>query len=276
MTVEEQRNRDLLVKICFMYYLIHIVNALGIDEEIEDILPTEGIVFENINQPKIFDNFMDFKVLTKSGKIIIFEFKKNKLTKNDLKQLYKYYRPEFCKDDENTKSIFIVISRGENIAEYHISNMKFCPEIIKTKEISKQKDLNQIRHKFENNELLNSYECALVIAFPIFELGESEDAIVEEMCVNIAEKRCCIPENELDKIVMGMYLNIVEYIDHDKQGELFEMIDMVSKTEGLIASIIREGERNIIDELLKTYSIDEISDMIHKKPTEIRKILDSD
>ncbi len=76
MTLETQRNRDLLFKICFMYFLKHILRALGIDEEIKDILPTEKIIFENNKKPKIFDNFMDFRVLTKSGKIIIFEFKK--------------------------------------------------------------------------------------------------------------------------------------------------------------------------------------------------------
>lgn len=172
MTVETQRNRDLLVKICFMYFLRHILRALSIDEEITDILPTEKIRFENIREPKIFDHFLDFKVLTKSGKIIIFEFKKNRLSKEDLKQLYDYYKPEFYKDDENTKSIFIVISKGGNVTEYQVSNMRFCPEIIKTKEINKQKDLKVIRDKFDSNEMLNAFECSLVVAFPIFELGD--------------------------------------------------------------------------------------------------------
>lgn len=288
MAVEHQRNRDLLVKICFMYFLVNILKALGINEEIEDILPTEKITFENVKKPKLFDNFMDFRVLTKSGKIIIFEFKKNRLTTNDLKQLYEYYKPEFCKNDQNTKSMFIVISKGGNISEYQVSNMKFCPEIVKTKEINKQKDLKIIRNKFENNRKLNSYECSLVVAFPIFELEENEDTIVEEMCNNIRDKPHCIPVEESDTIVMGMYLNILEYIVPEKQKKLMENIKMEEKTEGLIASIISQGEklgiekgiekgeRNIIRKLLNKYSIDEISDMLDRKPSEIHHIINVD
>jgi hypothetical protein len=276
MALETRRNRDLLVKICFMYFLVHILRALGIDEQIEDILPTEKITFENIKEPKIFNHFMDFRVLTKSRKIIIFEFKKDKLTKKDLMQLYRYYNPEFCKDDENTKSIFIVISKGGNIGEYQVSNMRFCPEIIKTKEINKEKDLRMIRDKFENNELLNSFECSLLVAFPIFELGESEDAIVEEMCSNIEDKPHCIPEDELDNVVMGMYLNIVEYIVPEKQEKILEKINMEATTEGVIAGLINQGQKNIIEELLNKYSIEEISDMIDMTPFEIHNIIGDD
>jgi hypothetical protein len=56
-------------------------------------------------------------------------------------------------------------------------------------------------------------------------------------------------------------------------------------TEGVIARFKREerdkgieqgivqGERNIIRELLKNFSVDEVSCMIHRKPSEIRNIL---
>lgn len=97
MAIETMRNRDLFIKIWFMFYLTNVLKALGIDEEVRDLLPTERITFENIEKPKIFDHFLDFRILTKSGKIIIFEFKKNKLTKKDFKQLFGYYKSEFCK-----------------------------------------------------------------------------------------------------------------------------------------------------------------------------------
>ena len=100
--------------------------------------------------------------------------------------MFEYYKPEFCKNEENAQAIFIVISKAGEITEYNVANMKFCPTIIKTKLINKQKDLKVIRDKFENNKTLNSRECSMMIAFPLFELGESEDAIVEEMCSNIA------------------------------------------------------------------------------------------
>lgn len=76
MSVEEQRNRDLFLKVCFMYFLVNILKSLGIEEEIEDIKPTENILVKNLKKYGLLDNFYDFKVITTSGKIIIFEFKK--------------------------------------------------------------------------------------------------------------------------------------------------------------------------------------------------------
>ncbi|WP_407376713.1 hypothetical protein, partial [Methanobrevibacter sp.] len=92
MVIENQKNRDLFLKLCFMHFLNHILNALEIDEEIEDTLNTEYISIERNEQIKIFDSLLDFAAITTSGKIIIFEFKKNTLRKKDLKQVYDYYR----------------------------------------------------------------------------------------------------------------------------------------------------------------------------------------
>ena len=142
-----------------------------------------------------------------------------------------------------------------------------------------------IRNKFENNEMLTSLECSLLITLPLFELEENEAEIVEEICINIKEKMFCIPQEKLDAIIMGMYLNILEYVELDKQDELMEMIDMAARTEGVIAKMKREertegrteglkqGEKNIILELLKDNTISEVSKMIHKNETEIQKII---
>lgn len=78
-------NRDQFLKFSFMYFLSHILRVLEIDEEIDEIMPTEQITFSKIGKRKIFDSFLDFHVVTKSGKILIFEFKKNPLTKKRLK-----------------------------------------------------------------------------------------------------------------------------------------------------------------------------------------------
>ena len=64
-----------------MYFLKNMLTVMGIDEEIEDILPTELISMNRKGKLKIFDQLNDFKVTTKSGKIIIFEFKKMPLEK---------------------------------------------------------------------------------------------------------------------------------------------------------------------------------------------------
>lgn len=280
------------------------LTVLGIDEEIEDILPTELISMNRKGKLRIFEELNDFRVTTKSGKIIIFEFKKNTLRKNDLKQVYNYYRHTYCKEKTDVMAIIIVISKEGKIKEYQELDITYHPRIIKTKKINKQEDLKTIRNKFEHNIMLTPMECSLIVTLPLFELKESESQIVEEMCEKIHKKNVCIPEEKLDEITMGMYLNILEYIDVEKQEELMEMIDMAAKTEGMIAKMKREerdkgieegkaegikegikegktkgviqGQKNIILELLKNNTLNEVSSMINKDESEIRKIVGID
>ena len=281
MSIENVKNRDLLMKLCFMMFVNNVLKVFGINEEIEDILPTELISFNRNNGFKIFDDLHDFRAVTKSGKIIIFEFKKNPLRKNDLKQVYDYYKRTFCKEKTDVTAIIIVISKEGKITEYTELDITYHPKIIKTKRINKQEDLKIIRNKFENNIQLNSIECSLVITFPLFDLKESESEIVEEMCRNIKFHSECIPKDRLDEIILGMYLNILEYIEFEKQDNLIEMIDMATRTEGVFAKMKREernegrneGERNIILELLKTNTLTEVSNMINKDVSEIQKII---
>ena len=63
-----KNNRDLFLKFSFMYFLAHILKMLGIDGEIEEIMPTEMMSFKKIGRGKIFDSFLDFHVVTKSEK----------------------------------------------------------------------------------------------------------------------------------------------------------------------------------------------------------------
>ena len=278
MAVEDIRNRDLFFKICFMYFLIHILRILGIDEEIDEILPTELITLEMKEIPKIFDNFLDYGVLTKSGKILIFEFKKNPITKNDLKQAYQYYDRVHCKNKANVKIILITISLKGKITEYTEYDITYHPQIIKTKKFNKQKDLISIRDKFSNNEKLTSYESSLMIALPLFQLEDSESEIVEEMCRYIYEKKDCIPDEELNGITIGMYLNILEYVSVEKQSELMEMIDLTAKFEGELAKIknegVEQGKRSIIEKLLKKNSLDEVSKLLDIEKSTLLNIIE--
>ena len=208
-----------------------------------DVLPTETITFKKDRRPKIFDNFLDFQVLTKSGTIMIFEFKKNALRSDDLKQAYEYYMNVFCKDKQDVVLIMIVISKFGKISEFTHLDLTFHPEIIKTKKINKEKDLKSIFNKFENNKSLTLRESSLLVALPLFETGISEDVLVEKVCEYIKDKSDCIPSEILDEISVAMYLNIVEYVDEDKQDELLEMIDMDRKCEGIIAQIKKRSRR---------------------------------
>lgn len=137
MSVETIKNCDLFIKICFMYFLNHILKILGIDEEIDDIQPIEYITMDKKEWFKILDSLLDFVVLAKSGKIIIFEFKKNMLRKSDLKQVYNYYRQIYCKEKKDTMTIISVVSKKGKIMEYNELDVTYHPRIIKTKSINK-------------------------------------------------------------------------------------------------------------------------------------------
>ena len=52
MVIEEERNRDVFFKFCFIFFLSHVLKILEIDEEIEDVLPTETITFKKARRPK--------------------------------------------------------------------------------------------------------------------------------------------------------------------------------------------------------------------------------
>lgn len=275
MAQENRINRDLFFKVCFIYFANYILRILGIDEEIVEITPTELIGFENLKKPKIFNNFLDFAAVTKSGKIILFEFKKNPLRTKDLKQAYRYFDHVHCKNKAHVDFIVITISKKGNISTYEDSPLKFKPLIIKTKMIDKQKDLSTLRDKLKHNTELDSYGCSLMITIPLFKIEESEAEIIEEMCKCIEKKNKCIPAEELDGMVLAMYFNIIEYIDEDRQEDLMEMIGLSEKIEGIIAGIKKDGEKegrkeerkDIIDSLIDNFSSDDGSEIVVSKST---------
>lgn len=285
MSVETTRNRDLFIKLSFMYFLNHILKILGINDEIIDIKPTEYITMHKRGKLKIFDNILDFVAVTRSDKIIIFEFNKNMLRKKDFKQTYDYYRRVYCKEKKDIETIIITISKGGTLTTYTDFDVTFHPKIIKTKEINQQKNLKAIRNKFINNVKLTSFECSLLIALPLFELNESEESIVREMCAMLKNKRDCIPSEELDGVVMGMYLNILEYIEEDEQEELLKMIDLAATQQGIVASLKQQafnqgkekgvdlGKRQIISNLLANHSLDEVARRLEMSEEEIISII---
>ena len=289
MGLEKRINRDLMFKICFMYFANYILKILGINEEIVEISPTELIGLESISKPKIFNNFLDFAAITKSGKIILFEFKKNALRTKDLKQSYKYFDRVHCKKKAHVDFIIITISDKGIISNYKNRPLIFCPQIIKTKTINKQKDLSILRDKFKHNSKISHYDCSLMIALPLFKTKESEAEITEEMCKYIKEKKDCIPYDELENMTAAMYLNIIEYIDEDKQDMLMEMIGLAEKIEGIISEIKdnarkdgekkgrkdgeKKGRKDIINRLLKKYTEDEVSKLLDMEKATLINIL---
>ena len=250
-----KNNRDLFLKFSFMYFLAHILKVLGIDEEIEEIMPTEMISFKKIGRRKIFDSFLDFHVVTKSEKILIFEFKKNPLTKKDLKQAFEYYDRLHCQKKADVKLIIILLSRGGKIMEYTKLDITYHPQIIKTKKINKQKPLSTIRDKLQHNKKLTEEEISLLITLPLFDIKEGEADITEEICGYIKLKRHCIPENLYDEMVLAMFLNIEEYVDEEKKEKLLEMINMAEAYQGVISEIRNDGINQGRDEGKKSIKV---------------------
>ena len=282
MSAYTTRNRDLFVKLSFMYFLNHILKILGIDEEIVDIKPTEYITIDRKEKFKIFDRLLDFVALTESDTIIIFEFKKDVLTRKDFRQVYDYYRHVYCKEKKDIRTIIITISKGGKLTTYTDFDIRYSPRIIKTKMINQQKNLKAIRNKFVNNIKLTSLECSLLIALPLFELKESDESIVREMCNMLKDKRNCFPDDELDGVIMGMYLNILEYVCEDEQEELMEMIDVTATQQGIVQTLINQGKeigsdngkRELISNLLSSHSLDEVALFFHMSKKDIIEILE--
>ena len=103
-------------------------------------------------------------------------------------------------------------------------------------------------------------------------MGKS--GFVDEFCRNLAEKRDCVCDGQIDGIIMGMYLNILEYIaDEKKREELMEMIGVSEKVEGVLAQIRQEAKRDIINMMLENHSVEEISRFSGMKIQEILNIL---
>lgn len=126
------------------------------------------------------------------------------------------------------------MSKGGRIRKYVKLDLTFHPKIIKTKRINKQEDLNVIQNKFENNKKLTLGECSLLVTLILFDLDISEAEIVEKTCEYVKSKKHCIPEEMIDKVVIGNYLNIAEYVDGDKQKALMEMIGMARRAKGVL------------------------------------------
>jgi polyribonucleotide nucleotidyltransferase len=80
-------------------------------------------------------------------------------------------------------------------------------------------------------------------------LDVGEDEIVSETCRYIKSKRHCIPCEMFDKVVVGSYLNIVEYIDEDEQESLLEMIGMAERAKGVLQMYKEEMKEEMKEEV---------------------------
>ena len=100
------------------------LKLFGIDEEADEILYNERITMERGDIVEILHHIMDFPVLTKSGKILLFEFKKDMPRRADVKQLYKYFIKLHCDEAREIIPILLTIPKNGNIESY---STPLCP-----------------------------------------------------------------------------------------------------------------------------------------------------
>ena len=128
--------------------------------------------------------------------------------------------------------------------------------------------------------MLSDYQCSISVLLPIFKTDLPEVELVEETCNYIKTKRHCIPKGEYRKMIIPMYLNIVEYIkDKKEQDQLMEDINMFGEVQGEFARLRQEArleERFVIfQKLSESFSIDEIAELLDENPIEIENMLNS-
>ena len=79
------------MKMVFQCYLALIMQIIKLEYKVKEVMPTEDITSKFDKGIEILDLFKDFQFSTLTGEIVILEFKKNKITQEDLKQCYEYY-----------------------------------------------------------------------------------------------------------------------------------------------------------------------------------------
>ena len=176
----ETKNRNYYFEFIFKCYITFLLKIIGINEEVDKVLSTSLISIDRGENPSLFHNIMDYPVLTKSGKILLFEFKKGVLRTSDFKQLYDYVSKIKRKENREVIPILITIPNKGVINGCFVNFGIFLPMVVKTKSYNKCKDLSIIRYKIENKMNLTTEECSLFVTLPLLETGEDEAKLTGE------------------------------------------------------------------------------------------------
>ena len=75
--------------------------------------------------------------------------------------------------------------------------------------------------QIKNNLMLTEEDYAFLVTCPLFETSSDEKSLTEEVCNYIKNKKELIPKNELHKVTLGTYLNIVEYIKKKQTKRIY-------------------------------------------------------
>lgn len=260
------KNRDEYIKISELNYGNIFLEIIGQNEEIIRLLPTEII---NLN---LENKFTDIRGLTKSGKIVIIEGHTEILREPDFGRYYTYFQDTFCDYSKNIKFIIACLSEGNNLKRATTDeNICFKPIVVELKNIDGSKYLKRLRDKFKQQVELNHRDCGLLVHLPLFKLPITEEEYVREICRYIKECGECIPEEEKNRIIPAMYLNIEHFIDSEyEQEKLLEAINVLKYCENALDKKIRlarEDEAKKVTEnfacnlLRDNYDVDYVHEM---------------
>ena len=272
---------DFDFKILFMFFIAHMFEVLGIDEEVDEILFSESLTLKHGKLLDIFHHIMDLPVLTKSNKIYLFEFKRGSLRKEDFKQLYTYFKNLECREEREVIPVLLTIPKEGNINNYSTPYVTFHPPVMRTKNIDIRKDLLTIRNKFSTNQMLTEKETSVIVGLPLFDSGEDEGELIEEFCHYIVNNKENFPEDLRKYVIMGLFLGIVGYVDENKHEELMELMNVTTVYKGAVREIEkrgekrgeRRGERRIISRLLKRFTYPQIANALEMDEVEVRQIM---
>ena len=79
-----------------------------------------------------------------------------------------------------------------------------------------------------------------------------QEEITEEICISIKNKKHCIPSAILDEITLAMYLNIIEYVEIEKQENTVTELDLAIEAASADYQALTRllGEKEAAEEVL--------------------------
>ena len=156
------------------------------------------------------------------------------------KKLFKLYISayDYKNNDKNDNIIFFVVSTKEKskMAEYNINDWdSFKFPIISLKELDKEKIINNIETKMDNNDTFTNRELIELALTPILEKNK-EKVIGQFYETKEIMSRIQYPTDEIKTSVYGivlmlssMYFDELDPVRKDIQGDLMGKVDCVAE-----------------------------------------------
>ena len=211
---------------------------------------------------------MDFAVVCESGNIYDIECETSSVDENTADKTWNYVKALHWKYDNDIYSLIIALSEKNKNPKTQIGTTTHNPLLCEMKKFDGEKNLNNIKKKFESNKELTSHDCAIIETIPDMRNSRNPEVIVEELCYIIKKGKISI-ENRII-LQATMWLNIDYYVKNKKKRkELMEMI----KVEKSLNSEFYEWQEETKNEGRKEEIVEIVTAMLETlTPKEITKL----